>query len=96
MNTRKYATLPDYTKKFPALPIVSKAALPSPQQETVPITALCSVSNTPSIRSSEAGETGWSLCRIGPHAFTKSASPLQKQLLLLMYRSRHKEIARRL
>jgi hypothetical protein len=70
-------------KQFPPHPIVSKAALPSPQQEPVQITAPCSVSNTPSMRPSEAGDTGWPLFRIGPHAFTKSVSSLQKQLLLI-------------
>jgi len=83
-------------KQFPPLPIASKVALPSPRQEPVLITAPCSVSNTPSTRLSEAGETGWPLCRIGPHAFTKCASPLQKQLLLLIYTCRYKETTTRL
>jgi len=82
-------------KQFPPGPIVSKTALPSTQQEPVPITAPCSISNTPSMRSSEAGETGWPLFRIGPHAFTKSVSPLQKQLLLI-YTFGYKKTATRL
>jgi hypothetical protein len=91
--TRNIARL--YTQ-FPPLPNVSKAALLSTQQEPVPITAPCSVSNTPIMRSSEAGETGWPFYRIGPHAVTKPASPLQKQLLLLICTSKYKETTTRL
>ena len=97
MNTRKYETLPDYTNNSLLSPSSAKLHYHHNNKKLYRLQRYAQSAIPPACdRVKQVKLDGLFFFHIGPHAFTKSASPLQKQLLLLIYTNRYKEIGRRL